>query len=102
MARRRPSKFKRRSRRVRRSPLLPPNSTHARLPTDIDLTFKATVMRAVAPFDETEEVEKPTPDDQNKTFRTRFICAWLLMNTILGTSARRRARYGQKLTSSRA
>lgn len=47
-------------------------------------------MRAVAPFDETEEVEKPTPDDQNKTFRTRFICAWLLMNTILGTPARSR------------
>lgn len=40
-------------------------------------------MRAVAPFDETEEVEPPTPDDINKTFRTRFISIWLLMNGIL-------------------
>ncbi|KAI5480781.1 chitin synthase, glycosyltransferase family 2 protein [Pseudohyphozyma bogoriensis] len=50
---------------------------------DIDLTFKDTVLRAVAPFDDVEEVEKPNMDDQNKTFRTRFICFWLLCNTIL-------------------
>lgn len=43
-------------------------------------------MRAVAHFDETEEIEKPTPDDDNKTFRTRFVVAWLTMNAALGKS----------------
>ncbi|KAK4699699.1 chitin synthase, partial [Phenoliferia sp. Uapishka_3] len=42
---------------------------------DIDSTFKATVIRAIAPFDEQEEVEAPSMDDANKTFRTRFILA---------------------------
>lgn len=54
--------------------------------TDIDLNFKATVMRAVAPFDDTEEIELPNMDDLNKTFRTRFITIWLLMNSVLGKS----------------
>lgn len=40
-------------------------------------------MRAVAHFDETEEVETPSMDDLNKTFRTRFLTIWLLMNAIL-------------------
>lgn len=52
------------------------------------MNFKATVLRAVEAFDETEEVEEPTMDDRNKTFRTRFICVWLLMNAILGASYR--------------
>lgn len=42
-------------------------------------------MRAVAHFEEVEEVELPSMDDQNKTFRTRFIVIWLLMNSLLGT-----------------
>jgi hypothetical protein len=50
--------------------------------TDIDLGFKTTVLRAVEPFVEEEEVVKPTMDDRNKTFRTRFICVWLLMNAV--------------------
>ncbi|MBW0494345.1 hypothetical protein O181_034060 [Austropuccinia psidii MF-1] len=50
---------------------------------DLDLQFKETVMRAVQPFNLTEENEKPTEDDQNKTFRTRFICTWLMMNGLL-------------------
>lgn len=41
-------------------------------------------MRAIAPFDETEEDEQPNMDDLNKTFRTRFITIWLLMNSVLG------------------
>lgn len=65
--------------------------------TDIDYSFKATVLRAVEPFEEEEEIEKPSMDDRNKTFRTRFICVWLFMNgalalavTKLGDSARSR------------
>ncbi|KAL8281055.1 hypothetical protein RQP46_006413 [Phenoliferia psychrophenolica] len=56
---------------------------------DIDSTFKATVIRAIAPFDEHEEVEAPSMDDLNKTFRTRFICAWLLMNAVLALAITR-------------
>ena len=40
-------------------------------------------MRAVAHHDETEEIETPSMDDLNKTFRTRFLTIWLLMNAIL-------------------
>lgn len=56
---------------------------------DIDIGFKATVMRAVEPFVEEEEVVTPTGDDRNKTFRTRFICVWLLMNAILAIAITR-------------
>lgn len=52
---------------------------------DIDANFKATVMRAVAPLEETPEKVEPTVDDQNKTFRTRFIM--VSPSTILSTSA---------------
>lgn len=41
------------------------------------------MLRAVEAFEEEEEVVTPTGDDRNKTFRTRFICVWLLMNAIL-------------------
>ncbi|KAJ8294291.1 Chitin synthase 1 [Rhodotorula toruloides] len=71
--------------------------THEKVQEDIDLGFKATVLRAVEPFVEEEEVVTPTMDDRNKTFRTRFICVWLFMNaclalaiTRLGSSARSR------------
>lgn len=50
---------------------------------DLDAQFQQTVLRAVQPFKESGEVETPTEDDQNKTFRTRFICIWLMMNVIL-------------------
>lgn len=81
-------KCKRRCKRVRDSWLV--CATPVRRSTDvrsadIDFTFKATVLRAVEPFDEVEEREEPTMDDRNKTFRTRFICVWLLMNALLGT-----------------
>ncbi|KAH8925253.1 glycosyltransferase family 2 protein [Atractiella rhizophila] len=51
---------------------------------DIDNAFKATVLRAIAPFKEEETIEEPNIDDQNKTFRTRLISVWLFTNTILG------------------
>jgi chitin synthase len=37
---------------------------------DVDSAFEATVKRAIAPFKSNEEEEKPTVDDQNKTFRS--------------------------------
>ena len=33
-----------------------------------------------------EVVEKPTLDDQNKTFRTRLVSVWMLSNAILAIS----------------
>ncbi|KAM0753153.1 chitin synthase [Meredithblackwellia eburnea MCA 4105] len=56
---------------------------------DIDSTFKATVIRAITPEEEEEEVVKPTLEDLDKTFRTRFICAWLFMNAILAITISR-------------
>ncbi|GAA6028478.1 hypothetical protein JCM8097_007048 [Rhodosporidiobolus ruineniae] len=57
--------------------------TQAKRQEDVDAGFKDTVLRAVEPFVPEEEVVVPTGDDRNKTFRTRFICVWLLMNAIL-------------------
>jgi len=50
---------------------------------DIDSAFKETVNRAVAKVDTKEEVEKPTMDDQNRTFRTRLVAMWMLTNATL-------------------
>jgi len=50
---------------------------------DIDAAFKETVTRAVAPLKTTEVVEKPTMDDDNKTFRTRLVAFWMLCNAAL-------------------
>ncbi|CAH7688751.1 class III chitin synthase [Phakopsora pachyrhizi] len=50
---------------------------------DLDAQFQQTVMRAIQPFRGGSEDEKPTEDDQNKTFRTRFVCFWLGMNSVL-------------------
>ncbi|GAA5981736.1 hypothetical protein JCM11641_004230 [Rhodosporidiobolus odoratus] len=74
--------------------------THEKMQEDIDYTFKATVLRAVEPFEEEEEINTPTSEDTNKTFRTRFICLWLLMNAILALAITRlgsqaRSRYFQ-------
>ncbi|GAA5862671.1 hypothetical protein JCM8547_003508 [Rhodosporidiobolus lusitaniae] len=57
--------------------------TQEKVQEDIDISFKATVLRAVEPFVPEEEVVVPTMDDRNKTFRTRFICVWLLLNAVL-------------------
>ncbi|GJJ07586.1 Chitin synthase, class 7 [Clathrus columnatus] len=55
----------------------------ARVQTDVDELFKETVQRAITPIKTTEVHEKPTQDDENKTFRTRFVAFWLLCNAAL-------------------
>jgi len=53
---------------------------------DLDFAFKETVTRAVTKLKKDDTKEKPTPDDQNKTFRTRLVAAWMLSNAILAIS----------------
>ncbi|TFK24585.1 chitin synthase [Coprinopsis marcescibilis] len=50
---------------------------------DIDLFFKETVVRALVKVDTVEVIEKPTMEDDNKTFRTRLVGAWLISNALL-------------------
>lgn len=47
---------------------------------DVDAAFKETVTRAITKVEVKEEIEKPNMDDQNKTFRTRLVAAWMLSN----------------------
>jgi len=47
---------------------------------DVDAAFKETATRAVTKIEAKEEIEKPTMDDQNKTFRTRLVAMWMLTN----------------------
>ncbi|KAJ2931569.1 hypothetical protein H1R20_g5411, partial [Candolleomyces eurysporus] len=47
---------------------------------DVDAAFTDTVKRALKKDVKAEAVEKPTPDDQNKTFRTRLVAVWMLSN----------------------
>ncbi|KAJ7228697.1 glycosyltransferase family 2 protein [Mycena pura] len=49
----------------------------------VDAAFKETVTRAITKLETKEEVEKPTMDDENKTFRTRLVAAWMLSNATL-------------------
>jgi chitin synthase len=50
---------------------------------DVDAAFKETVTRALTKIVNKDEVEKPTMDDQNKTFRTRLVAFWMLSNATL-------------------
>jgi len=50
---------------------------------DVDSSFKETVTRALKKVEAASDKEKPTLDDENKTFRTRLITFWLLSNAIL-------------------
>ncbi|CAL1701071.1 unnamed protein product [Somion occarium] len=50
---------------------------------DLDAHFKETVTRAVTKLQVKEEVEKPTMDDENRTFRTRLVSFWMLSNGAL-------------------
>jgi len=50
---------------------------------EVDAAFKGAVTRALTKVEAQEEVEKPTMDDQNKTFRTRLVAAWMLSNAAL-------------------
>ncbi|KAI0729316.1 glycosyltransferase family 2 protein [Fomitopsis betulina] len=53
---------------------------------DLDAHFKETVTRAVTKLEVVEEIEKPTMDDENKTFRTRLVAFWMLTNATLAVS----------------
>ncbi|ODN78774.1 hypothetical protein L202_04333 [Cryptococcus amylolentus CBS 6039] len=53
---------------------------------ELDESFKEVVQRAVKPFKVDEEVEKPSADDENRTFRTRLVGIWLLSNAALAIS----------------
>jgi len=57
-----------------------------RVQEDLDENFKETVKRAVTKLEVKEEIEKPTMDDQNKTFRTRLVAFWMLSNAALAVS----------------
>lgn len=56
---------------------------HTRVQEDVDSAFKETVTRALAKIVKKEEIEKPTMDDQNKTFRTRLVALWMITNAAL-------------------
>ena len=53
---------------------------------DVDAAFKETVTRAITKVEFVEAVEKPTMDDQNKTFRTRLVAMWMLSNAALSVA----------------
>ena len=55
----------------------------ARVQEEIDANFKETVTRAITKVEVKEEIEKPTMDDENKTFRTRLVAFWMLSNAAL-------------------
>ncbi|EPQ59000.1 chitin synthase [Gloeophyllum trabeum ATCC 11539] len=57
-----------------------------RVQEDVDAVFKETVTRAVTKIEVKEVPEKPTMDDQNKTFRTRLVAAWMLSNAALAVA----------------
>lgn len=50
---------------------------------DVDAAFKDTVTRALKKDVKIEKPEKPTQDDENKTFRTRLVSVWMLSNAAL-------------------
>jgi len=54
-----------------------------RVQEDLDAVFKETVKRAVTKIEAEEVPEKPSVDDQNKTFRTRLVVFWMLTNAAL-------------------
>ncbi|KAF9263445.1 class III chitin synthase [Marasmius fiardii PR-910] len=53
---------------------------------DVDAAFKETVTRAVTKVETKEVIEKPTMDDQNKTFRTRLVALWMFSNAVLSVA----------------
>ena len=53
---------------------------------DLDASFKETVTRALTKLDTKEVIEKPTMDDENKTFRTRLVAFWMLSNAALAVA----------------
>ena len=53
---------------------------------DLDAHFKETVTRALTKVEVKEQIEKPTMDDQNRTFRTRLVAFWMLTNAGLAVA----------------
>ena len=53
---------------------------------DLDAHFKETVTRALTKIEVKEVPEKPTMDDQNRTFRTRLVAFWMLSNAGLAVA----------------
>jgi chitin synthase len=53
---------------------------------DVDAAFKETVTRALTKIEIKEVVEKPTMDDENRTFRTRLVAFWMLSNATLAVA----------------
>jgi len=56
--------------------------TH-RIQEDVDAAFKETVTRALTKIESNDAPEKPTLDDENRTFRTRLVAFWMLTNGAL-------------------
>ncbi|KAG7528792.1 hypothetical protein FFLO_05933 [Filobasidium floriforme] len=50
---------------------------------ELDDAFKLVVSRCVQPLPKDKSREKPSVDDQNKTFRTRTLVVWLVSNAAL-------------------
>lgn len=57
-----------------------------RMQEDLDAVFKETVTRAVTKLEVKEAREKPSMDDQNRTFRTRLVVFWMLTNAGLAVA----------------
>ena len=53
---------------------------------DLDAHFKETVTRALTKLETKEVPEKPTMDDENRTFRTRLVAFWMLSNATLAVA----------------
>ena len=58
----------------------------SKIQEDVDAAFKETVTRAVTKVVKKDVIEKPTMDDQNKTFRTRLVALWMLTNAGLAVA----------------
>ncbi|RQM05527.1 hypothetical protein DH86_00001548, partial [Scytalidium sp. 3C] len=52
---------------------------------DIDSQFEATVKRALAPYVPPKEETSKTLEDSYKSFRTKLIISWIVMNGLLAT-----------------
>jgi len=52
----------------------------AHVQADVDANFRDTVTRAMTRIETKNVHEKPTLDDQNKTFRTRLVALWMVTN----------------------
>jgi chitin synthase len=58
----------------------------AHVQADVDSNFRDTVTRAMTKIENKDVPEKPTMDDENKTFRTRLVAMWMLSNAGLAVA----------------